>query len=145
MIRLINYPFWRGSVFLSLGAVGLATGSWVADRTPPTVVLSATQIGQVVPGGQLRVRYIVERYRSCAFTVDRVLFDGKEVRLDLPDLTWKAAPGPLGRDEYTVLVDIPDDFAPGPSIYRTVISYECNVLHKLWPIITRGEVRFEVL
>ncbi|TDR95663.1 hypothetical protein [Enterovirga rhinocerotis] len=133
----------RAAPTIALVGVGAATGVWVPDRAPPVNTLSAVALNPAVaPGETLRIRYEIEQLRSCATIIDRVLFDGDGVRYNLADLAYAAAPGPIGRDGYTVALPIPRTFAAGPSAYRIVIRYECNVLHKLWPII-RGEVPVE--
>lgn len=141
--EVAEFPFWQAAMLLAAGGIAATLGLWVSDKSPPVTTLGVTPLNPVVaPGEALKVRYELERTRSCASRVDRVLFDGMGQRFDLADTEYAAAPGPIGRDGYTVRVDIPRSFADGSSVYRTVITYRCNLLHELWPIITRGEVPF---
>jgi hypothetical protein len=137
--------FWRTVVVLIAGMIAATLGRWVGDNGSPTQVISSRLLTPVVaPGESLKVRYTVERDRSCAVKIDRLLFDGEGVRYTLDDIESAAALGPIGRDEYTVSVQIPRGFARGRSAYRTVTTYVCNALHNVWPIIIRSEVQFDV-
>ncbi|MGA0595595.1 hypothetical protein [Enterovirga sp. CN4-39] len=137
---------WRT---VTLGTVGLTAGIlglWVAQREPPVRILRATVLTpQVPPGGQLRIEYDVERVKSCGLRVDRLFYDKDRVRKPLEPLEWNVDPGRIGRDTLRVVVDVPRSFAEGRAIYRTIARYECNLVHRLWPIIPPSrDIEFEV-
>lgn len=137
--------FWQIAALLFVGVAFGIVGTWTADATPPVTTLSATAVSQTVaPGEMLRVHYELDRARSCAVRLDRVLYDANRVRATLEDLDYAASPGAMGRDSYTVMVPVPRTFSQGPARYVVISSYQCNVMHRLWPIVTRAEVPFEV-
>jgi hypothetical protein len=124
--------------FVAFAAAGGTLGLWASDRRLPTVNLETKVLTPVVrPGGELRVEYKVLRYRGdCAINVDRLLFDSTKARYDLPDRSFSGSPGPTGPDTYVVPILIPSSFAQGPATYRIISRYECNAIHRLWPIVT---------
>lgn len=137
--------FWQTSFLVLFGAISMLSGMWISDRTPPVTILSATAVQpSVAPGDLLKVHYELDRARSCHGHFDRVLYDSGRLRATLDDLDYGAPPGAMGRDGYTVTIPIPRSFAPGPARYVVISSYRCNLLHRLWPIVTRAEVPFEV-
>jgi hypothetical protein len=137
---------WRAGT-LAIVAVTFGTlGMFIADRAPPTTVYNAEPEDQhVIPGGTLRIKYSVYRTRSCATSVERMLYDSKRVRYILEDLEFKASPGPLGPDGYTSIIPIPAHFARGEGRYRALTTYRCNPIHSLWPIsVLTADVTFDV-
>lgn len=117
------------------GVAGAILGLWSVDREPPTVTLRAEPMTQtVVPGGDLKIKFSVRRTKSCVTHIDRLLLDSQKARFLLPDLDYAKAPGPMGDDEYVSVVPIPEQMAGGPARYRTIASYQCNIIHRLWPV-----------
>lgn len=153
MTRQIERLFygWRdvsliqGLVLLVIGGISGVLGLWVQDTSPPLASLQVAPVQKIVaPGETLKIRYEVERYRSCASRIDRILLDSERIRFTLEDLDYAAAPGPLGRDTFVTDVPIPRAFSQGPAIYRVISRYECNLLHRLWPIVLTRDIAFEV-
>lgn len=135
----------QGLVLLVIGGVSAIVGLWVQDTSPPIAPMSVTPVQSIVaPGETLRIRYDVERYRSCASRIDRILLDSDKIRFTLEDLDYAAAPGPLGRDTFITDVPIPRGFSQGPAVYRVITRYECNLLHRVWPIVLMRDIPFEV-
>lgn len=121
-------------------------GVWIGDREPPTAIISARALGPVAPGEVARIEYRVHRYRSCPYRIDRVLLDADGVRLPLADQDFAAAPGPLGDDTYIALVPIPRIVAQGVVRYRSILSYTCNAVHRLFApvVVASAEVAIMV-
>lgn len=130
---------WKLAISIPLLFFSAVLGLWVADRDPPTAVISVTPLSDTVqPGGQLRILYNVRRFRSCAVHIDRLLFDAGGERYVLEDEEFAGAPGPLGDATYTVGVNIPRRFAEGPGRYQAITEYVCNPLHHISPIVATG-------
>lgn len=122
-------------------------GYMVGDRNIPILTLDRTVETLRVPqGGQLliRVKFITEK--PCNIHTDRFLFDSQDIRHDLPPTDVQSGTAEIGKpEEYKVAIDIPVDFPPGTSIYRTLATFKCNAIQALWPL--RSPVRdtqFEV-
>jgi hypothetical protein len=131
----------QAAVLITAGLIGAALGVWTIDRDSPTVIERVNVLTpQVTPGGKLRVEYHVRRLRDCATHVDRVLFDSARVRGDLMDVDSLKPLGPMGEDTYVVEVPIPTTFSSGPALYRILVSYRCNLVHRwFWPIVTPAQ------
>jgi hypothetical protein len=126
---------FRAFTFGVATTVGVALGLWTIDRDPPVVINSVQVLTpEVPPGGRLRIKYQVNRIRECAVHIDRLLLDSAKVRGELTDLSFAKPPGPLGNDEYTTEIRVPDTFSQGPAVYRTLTTYRCNLIHAIWPV-----------
>lgn len=109
-------------------------GSLAADRDLPVVVYTAEASSPIVaPGSELRIEYTLLRKRSCEVSSDRFIIDSKKTRHELPDLNIRAGLD-IGQDHYFVPVDVKPEVAPGPAVYRTITSYICNPLQRVFPI-----------
>jgi hypothetical protein len=141
---------WRITAILLFGVLtGLSgfLGLWIADRDPPIALNNSRVMTPVVePGGQLKVRYGVYRFRSCATHIDRWIFSGEaKVRTTLDDVDYQSSPVPLGPADFVAVVDIPKRIEPGPAVYRIAATYVCNPLHRIWPVKTAPpEIHFEI-
>lgn len=127
-------------------ALGTVLAMWTVDRDPPIIVNSVEVETPVVQaGGLVRLHYIVRRFRDCSYISDRVILDSAKVRFVLPDISFIRPPGTLGMDDYRMILQLPTVIAQGPAIYRVTLRYECNVLHRWWPIVSRSaDVGFTV-
>lgn len=110
--------------------------SQAIDRNAPVAVRSAEVLtGQVKPGDSLKVRYFIQRYRTCLAETSWSLYDGgNEVRRFGP--ISSAAAGPPGPDTYIRAWPIPPNASPGTSRLRVTLSFQCpgNYLHAVYPI-----------
>lgn len=132
------------SLFLAC-VVGTVIGRYASDRDPPATLISSVSKTPIVKAGSdFRVEYVMLRHRSCKTHVDRFLFDGDNVRHVLPAFDF--APGlRLGRDQYTVKVDVPEGAAAGTARYSVVSTYICNPLQEFYPIIgDQRDISFEI-
>lgn len=124
--------------------------AWGFDRKPPLELVGWNIERPVYPGGPLRITLAVQRdmSRECDATVSRHIQDGRGFRFDLPQLVMDshaiAALQASLRDENRILVQMPDDAAPGPAKYVSALSYACNPVHRLWPMRVRHELPFEI-
>lgn len=133
-IAILSLTFWSGML-----------GLWTAARDTPTVIVSATAEPDVVRAGEdLQIRYLIDRRESCPSTLERMVVDSAKVRFLLDDIDYKAAPGPLGRDEVVIRVPVSPTAAPGPAVYRAIVAYYCNPVHHFWPVTGTREVRFTI-
>lgn len=137
---------WRVSTFLTVSVLGGWLGYSATDRALPTVILEMHAEREVVaPGDQQRFRYKAYRLRTCYVHVDRFIFDAEGVRHVLMPLDF--APGilPVGEDSYSVPANVPLTAAEGPAMYRTVQTYECNFMHRIWPMVDGPrDIRFTI-
>ena len=119
---------------LALGLLGGWLGTQAADRDLPVVIYTAEASSPIVsPGSELRIEYTLLRKRSCEVSSDRFIIDSRKTRHELPDLNIKAGLE-IGQDHYFVPIDVKPEVAPGPAVYRTITSYVCNPLQRMFPI-----------
>lgn len=138
---------WRIITFASVSVIAATLGVWSSDHEPPTRLLKSEVLTPTVrPGGELRIHYTVQRFRSCRVHIDRILYDADRVRRDLEDLEYAAAPGVMGESSYTIAVTIPRNFAQGPARYREITTYFCNPLQMYFSaIVENGDpIKFKV-
>lgn len=123
---------------------------WGFDRSPPLSLVGWAIEKPVHPGGPLRITLAVQRdlTRECSATVSRHIEDGRGFRFDLPQLVMDAhaiaALQESLKDESRILVQMPDDAAPGNGRYVSALSYACNPVHRVWPIRMRFVLPFEI-
>jgi hypothetical protein len=132
----MTVPFgFVGALLLgAMGFVGAAAALMYVDRDLPTRSLSVSvEASEVVAGGQLVVRYAIERTRDCEMATERTLWDGAGEQYRLENSSRLSA-GPLGEQSYRRVVTVPASAAPGMGRYRVVVAYRCNPMHRLWPI-----------
>lgn len=126
---------FRAVFYGTAALVGATLGLWTIEREPPVVTLrTELSTPTVAPGGDLKIKLTVRRTKSCVTHVDRMLFDAEKARFPLPDLDYKKAPGPLGDDTYMTVIPVPEQMGEGPALYRSISSYQCNLVHLLWPV-----------
>lgn len=134
-------------LFLLSISIAFLTGAWMLDRKPPVEFISAVVATPAInPGGTVRIEYVVDRIRNCHVTIEHVLFDSGRGRYAVGDEDYIVDPGPLGADEYAVVITVPTNFPAGVARYRSARSYYCNPLQRFfdWPIIVppfREQVR----
>jgi hypothetical protein len=137
---------WWMTIIASL----LAIGWFASDREPPFEILSVPEVS-VRPGEWLKVTAEVRRdvSRGCDAVFSRYIFSGEGVRYDLGTSHASAAmisaielrhPGKL-----PIAVLVPGSIEPGRARLEMVLSYRCNQVHALWPIVVTTEIPFTVL
>jgi hypothetical protein len=112
-------------------------GFWFQARTLPVQSRVVEVLGPAYPGGKLLVRWKVYRAESCAADKQELIFDVDGLRWVLIETHFQTAPGPLGFDEYTTQTPLPADLPVGIATLRVSLSYVCNPVHKLWPVVDR--------
>lgn len=123
---------------------------WAFDRTPPFKLIGYAVERPVHPGGPLRITLGVERdlRQSCDVQITRYIVDGRGFRFYLPQIGLDAhAIAELQtstRDENRILIQMPEDAAPGEARFGNALSYVCNPVHKLWPVRVAFEVPFDL-
>lgn len=123
---------------------------WAFERTPPFKLLTYSVEHPIFPGGPLKIVLNVERdlTRRCSVHIERYVTDGKGYRMYFPtlDLSHSAlvhlelnSPG-----VNKILLMVPQEAHPGLSAYGNMLSYACNPVHKIWPMVMTYEIPFRV-
>lgn len=119
-------------------------GTWIVDRNPPGAYIGIPKVlydNEIKQGSNIIVQYEVYRYRSCPLKVERVMYDGMGIRYSLPDYDLASA-GDMGPQTLRVKVNIPYGMEKGKSEYRVMVSYYCNPLHYIWPIVVIAPIAY---
>lgn len=128
--------FVAAALIAFAGWLGLAVG----DRSFPTLVEHSELLTpHVRPGGEMLTRRSVDRQRLCHTTIERMMFDSRDVRFDLKEIglgtiVYPNGSGPLGRDTFIGKQTVPSGMAPGPARYVALVCYRCNWLQWIWPL-----------
>ena len=125
---------WRSITLFSVGLLGSWIAWQVVDRYPPVVIYSAKAETRGMPGGVVRIAYVINRLRQCASIVDRVIVDSRQTRFILDSYSFATGAGPVGQEQYVAMIPVPAEAALGPAIYRTTSRFVCGPLNALWPI-----------
>lgn len=126
---------WRFAAIVPLAVLAGLFGTWAGDRTPPIHIESViAETKSVPPGGELKVRYTVNRVRSCTTRIQKMIQDAGGKYETSDDQEILAVLRPLGHDSYVSSTIIPKNFERGPAWYRSGRKYDCNPLHAFWPI-----------
>ncbi len=139
---------WIPSVVL-LAAI-IIVAFQLMDRRPPFEILHV-EPAFARPGEALTLHAEVWRDtdRNCAATMSRYVFDANGARWDYPVSTFSSAliqrmdqqtPGRL-----KVAFIVPEGAAPGQAEIVSVLSYQCNRAHALWPIEVTTHMQFVIL
>lgn len=134
----------RALILAVLGGLGLVAGYWSADRAQPSETLSAAVIASVRPGDDALIEWRVFRHRACHTKVERSTFDGLSERVILPDQDYEQ-PRRLGEDSYRTRAPIPQNAAPGSGSIEVVLTWRCNPVHQVWPIVQSISVPVTIL
>lgn len=122
-----------------------------ADRREPFKIISYPDVS-VQRGSVLQITVDVwrDRTRDCNAEFSRYLFDSHGRRFEdvqgaiasdaMIDAMEARTPGKL-----PMAVNIPHDMAPGRAIVETVLSYQCNKAHAIWPIVVTTDIAFTVV
>ena len=140
-------PAIRGMLVLLIGAT-----VWLGmDRTPPFKVLSVDHPPPVVvPGGLLMMKASVWRDadRSCSVRVISRMHFSDGARLELPAREFTAlelreqearTPGRVA-----VAMEVPEWAPAGPGVVSVSRYYECNITHRIFPIVSPNTWAFSV-
>ncbi len=125
---------------------------WSADREPPFHLIEAHS-KPVKAGENTTIKALVKRdlSRKCSVTYSRVFYDGVGTRHDLMDTPQKTNAKGIedldrrGPNELRYGVEIPSAAVKGPGTVVTFLDYECNPIHKYYPIQVVMSVNVEVL
>jgi hypothetical protein len=124
-----------GALVATAGSLGFMAG----DRSIPIQVIERSVLDDNArPGGEVVLRYRAVQHRRCDIHTDRVIFDSRGERHLLPALEFKAGiGGKVGeQQEYVVKIKLPVDIAFGKARYETSTVYVCNLVHRLWPVLS---------
>lgn len=124
---------------------------WTFDRTAPFGVLQVDP-ATVLPGGTLVLSANVHRdtARKCDATMSRWILDARGYRHDIGgttsfpsasiDLLEQRMPGKL-----MVRIETPTALPEGRSELVTTLTYVCNPVHRVYPIVVVTSMPFNVL
>lgn len=141
MRRLRHFPFY---LFLAalLPAVGVVA-YWAGDNTPPRVIHSVEVLNDpVTPGEPLRLLVTGHALKACPVTVNESIADSNKIvaAVDQRLTRFTRKTGPFSTPLH---VPTSPTAAPGPAIYTSHACYQCNFLHRWFPICIEREVKFE--
>lgn len=140
--------FWVAKLSIFLGAVVMAV--YAFDREPPFTLLSV-EPAIALPGHFVKITAKVHRdtSRNCTASFSRYIHDGAQTRFfsdasfasdAMIDTMEKKYPGKL-----MIAIRIPDEAVPGPAQIETILRYQCNKVHALWPIEVTLQMPFTIL
>lgn len=139
---------WIPSIVLVLAII--ISVAQLMDRKPPFEILHVepafARAGEAVT---LRADVWRDTERRCNATMSRYVFDANGARWDYPVSMFPASlissmaqqtPG-----ELKVAIVIPAGAASGQADLVSVLSYQCNRAHVLWPIEVTTHIPFTIL
>lgn len=139
---------WLPVAVLVLAAVQLLV--WSVDRAPPFEILTVAPTTRRA-GERIDLQATVRRdlARRCSVAYTRQIFDARGFRHDLEGVqfaSWRTVDtfDRLTPGELRVSVAVPGNAAPGPAQLVTTLLYECNPLHRLWPIEVVATLPFNI-
>lgn len=132
---------------VAVAAIGATAALFymVIDREPPYEYIE----GSVHPdnpraGDQISIHWHIKVKRFCPGWVDRFIVDGD-------DYVWRNTGGPvrsnLRHDSHIVnTVELPKTISPGLARYRAHVCYQCNPLHRVWPLcVAPPDIPFRIV
>lgn len=134
-------------VLIVVSAISGLVGLSIADRRLPATFREVQAITPIVPpGGMMKIQQTVVRDRSCHVLIERLLYDGENARTIFPTAELSASPGPLAEPErYISMATVPATAAPGDARLVRIMSYTCNLWHKIaGPIVNVDTVKFRI-
>ena len=135
---------FRTMMFAVLLCVFSAIVLWLNDPNPPVVLIDSHLDASVPAGGTLHHTSRVFRFKVCPTRLERSVVDSSGVRFEVPDVDWQAF-GDLGEDTFTQIVTIDPRAAAGSAHFEAVLTYRCNPLQLIWPVVVRRHSRaFEI-
>jgi len=128
-------------IYLLAGVVLLF---WLIDRAEP-VTFQPTPVVEVIAGQQARIPVAFVRHRACPVEIDSWIVDSTNGRFDYPDQRNQGR-GPVGEEvfRFFLVLPIPAGMASGPATMHRVVSYFCNPIHYIYPIVNRREIKLMV-
>ena len=124
---------------------------FAADRSPPFEI-KTSPVAAVRAGEWLKITADVRRdaHRGCDAVYSWYIFGGDDyVRYNLG--TYYASARMINTMEVRnpgklpIAILVPASIEPGPARLEMVISYRCNKVHALWPIVVTAEIPFTVV
>lgn len=123
---------------------------WTVDRRAPFEVLEVHPAA-AAPGGYVSIVAKVRRDagRKCGATYARYVYDGGGFRHDMEGVQRMNADAIVRMEKRTpgmlyLTMRVPESATPGRAVISTVLDYECNPVHSLWPIHVVAEFPFTI-
>lgn len=146
MTRFQYRYLWVPHIIITLFCAQMVI--WAFDRKSPFEVVSSVS-EPVMPGDHVSLIVYVRRdtSRGCRVDITRWLESGGyrtyliPLSFEAEDLAvlQKELPGKL-----LLNIIVPKWFPEGTALYRGSLVYECNPLHKIWPIVYQQSIPFVV-
>lgn len=114
---------------------------WAIDRTPPYTMSDGRPVPNPAKAGdELDLLWHVEVVREgCTGKFQRILIDANNSVWTFMPMVSSFVSLPVGEHKTHSLFKfaIPHGVAPGPAKVYTVTTYECNPVHRFWPIVSK--------
>jgi hypothetical protein len=123
---------------------------YAMDREPPFAVVSVIP-ASARAGEYITLEAVVRRDidRKCSAEFSRYLFDAAGSRYDLGHSISSAEMIEQIQETYPNILRIslmlPPTMEVGLANMQTVLEYQCNKVHRIWPIIVTTDIPFTVL
>ena len=125
---------------------------WSLDRHPPFGIIGPVEVRGGKPGETVYFHAPVRRDldRNCSVRFSRHMIDGAGVRFDFAlDPRIMTPDGLRAMDllmdgGLRLAVDVPRGASPGRGSYTTELLYQCNPLHKWFPIAVTMPLKFTI-
>jgi len=142
-----RFRFLAPALFIVLTLLAGLFAYWALDDTPPVENMTGKVVSsEVYPDGSAKVivEWMAVRRRICHGNSIRWIIDGYIT--PLPNIEYPPPhPGEIGQVvKWRVPIAVPKDFHD-EGTYRVRVVYECNPLHRLFPItIDPPDVPFRI-
>lgn len=138
--------FYVTCIFAGVGVYNLYNA--ITDWEPPVTFIEASSVTSAVPaGGQIGIRFDVDRKRICPIIKDeRFIIDRNGVSRVVSNYEKVTHTRP-GREVYERSITVPDDVPPGPATYFIRVYYTCTWVQRVFgPLkVESPHIPFEVL
>lgn len=127
--------------------IGAAAVVWymAIDREPPYEYIEGHVIPSEVPvGSQIAIHWHIKAKRFCPGWVERFIVDERRY-------IWRNLGSPVRanteRESHIVnTVELPKTLGPGLARYRARVCYQCNPMHKFFPLcVDPPELPFRII
>ena len=133
-----------GVLACAVAFVGVAA---IGNRYRVMIEDPRVQPNQVEAGANATLYFTARGFDlACKGVVDRSITDSKGVITKLKETdTSNLKPIDHGGFEFSRSFPVPAGAAPGPAVYRAVVTRWCNPIQKFfWPIVEETDVKFAV-
>ena len=134
-----------GVLACAIAFVGVAA---IGNRYRVLIENPRVEPNQVEAGANATLHFTARGFDlACKGVVDRSITDSQGVITKLKETdTSNIKPIEHGGFEFSRSFPVPAGAAPGPAVYKAVVTRWCNPIQKFfWPIVEETDVKFSVL